>query len=126
MEKDSLIFVLDLFKTQLQDSLTMIGKAILNELSDKLEILDDQQKMEAIKELMINPFDEIDKVCKALNIEYQSFKETPEVKEHMVLLLEEIKTNPNLIDDLLSMTPDEVSETLQKIKNKNNKDENLQ
>jgi hypothetical protein len=40
--------------------------------------------------------------------------------------MEEIKTNPNLVDDMLSMTPEEVSEVLSKIKDKDDNDGNLQ
>lgn len=126
MENENLIFALSLFKTQLQDSLTMIGKAILKDLTEKIEKLDDQEKLDTVKELMSNPFDEIDKMCKSLNAEYQAFRNSPEIKEHIQLLLEEVKKNPKIVDDMLSMTPEEVSEVLNKIKDKDDNDGNLQ
>jgi hypothetical protein len=126
MENENLIFALSLFKTQLQDSLTMIGKAILKEVSEELETLDDYEKLEKVKKLMENPFIKIDAMCKSLNEEYKAFRDSPEIKEHIQLLMEEIKTNPNLVDDMLSMTPEEVSEVLSKIKDKDDNDGNLQ
>jgi hypothetical protein len=126
MENDNLIFALDLFKTQLQDSLTMIGRAILKELSEELDTLDDHEKLDKVKKLMENPFIKIDAMCKSLNEEYKAFRDSPEIKEHIQLLMEEIKTNPNLVDDMLSMTPEEVSEVLSKIKDKDDNDGNLQ
>lgn len=126
MENENLIFALSLFRTQLQDSLTMIGKAILKDLTERIEKLDDHEKLSAVKEVMSNPFDEIDKMCKSLNAEYQEFRNSPEIKEHIQLLLEEVKKNPNIVDDMLSMTPEEVSEVLNKIKNKDDNDGNLQ
>lgn len=126
MENENLIFALSLFKTQLQDSLTMIGKAILKDLTDKLDKQDDQQKLDTVKLVMSNPFDEIDKMCKSLNEEYKAFRDSPEIKEHIQLLLEEVKKNPNIVDDMLSMTPEEISEVLNKIKNKDDNDGNLQ
>lgn len=126
MENENLIFALSLFKTQLQDSLTMIGKAILKDLTEKIETLDDQEKLDTVKELMSNPFDEIDKMCKSLNAEYQAFRNSPEIKEHIQLLLEEVKKNPNIVDDMLNMTPEEISEVLNKIKDKDDNDGNLQ
>lgn len=126
MENDNLIFALSLFKTQLQDSLTMIGKSILKEVTEKIERLDDQEKLDTVKELMSNPFDEIDRMCKSLNAEYQAFRNSPEIKEHIQLLLEEVKKNPNIVDDMLNMTPEEISEVLNKIKDKDDNDGNLQ
>lgn len=126
MENENLIFALSLFRTQLQDSLTMIGKAILKDLTERIEKLDDHEKLSTVKEVMSNPFDEIDKMCKSLNAEYQEFRNSPEIKEHIQLLLEEVKKNPNIVDDMLSMTPEEVSEVLNKIKNKDDNDGNLQ
>lgn len=126
MENENIIFALSLFKTQLQDSLTMIGKAILKDLTEKLDKLDDQQKLDTVKLVMSNPFDQIDTMCKSLNEEYKAFRDSPEIKEHIQLLLEEVKRNPSIVDDMLSMSPEEVSEVLNKIKDKDDNDGNLQ
>lgn len=126
MENENIIFALSLFKTQLQDSLTMIGKAILKDLTEKLDKLDDQQKLDTVKLVMSNPFDQIDTMCKSLNEEYKAFRDSPEIKEHIQLLLEEVKRNPSIVDDMPSMSPEEVSEVLNKIKDKDDNDGNLQ
>lgn len=126
MENENIIFALSLFKTQLQDSLTMIGKAILKDLTEKLDKLDDQQKLDTVKLVMSNPFDQIDTMCKSLNEEYKAFRDSPEIKEHIQLLLEEVKRNPSIVDDMLSMSPEEASEVLNKIKDKDDNDGNLQ
>lgn len=123
MENNKINFALQLYKTQLQETLTVIGKSILKEVDETLDYLTEDEKIDKIKDLMSNPFDEVARMCEILNFEYQEFRNSPEVKKELEELVREIKNNPDAIDTLLNEGVDEIREI---IKNKKDNDGNLQ
>lgn len=125
MDSKEVQFAFEMFRLQLQDALTVVGKMILSETQETVlqqeEVTDN---LNTIKQLMHNPFDEIIKVCNKLKSEYEDFRNSPELKEHLDLIKNEIVNNPDVIDEIIEATPEEATQILNKLKNK--KDENLQ
>lgn len=128
MEKnnDDVEFALVMFKTQLQDTLTLIGKAILKDLTETLTRVDDIQKLNIIKEMMSNPFSDVSRMCSTLSLEYLKFKHSPEVQNKLESMVKKINDNPNLLDDLLNATPEDVEAILKSLKDTDENDGNLQ
>jgi hypothetical protein len=127
MEKDNDIeFALTMFKSQLQDSLTLIGKAILKDLKHTLLHTDESNHLDIIKEMMNNPFEDIKSMCDELGKEYLEFKSSPEVLKMLDRVTGHISNNPNLLDDLVNATPEEAAEILKSLRDTEDNDGNLQ
>lgn len=127
MENDNLLFGLKLFKTQLQDALTMIGKAILKNVDEKFETMTDQEKLDNLKVIMANPFEEIASMCEYLNKEYKEYRDSPELTEHVKTLLNAVADNPDILDEFIDGSAEDATQKLlDTVKNKKENDGNLQ
>jgi ribosome-binding ATPase YchF (GTP1/OBG family) len=123
MEPNAVEIAMQMLRLQLQDTLTIVGKMLLKNTSDELPI-DEDESLQAIKQIMNNPFREIIKVCSELEVEYERFRNSKEVRDSLDLIKAEMEENPDIVDKLFNSTPEETEEILDKLKNK--KDENLQ
>jgi light-regulated signal transduction histidine kinase (bacteriophytochrome) len=124
-DKD-LEFALTMYKSQLQDTLTLIGKAILKDLREVLEANDEEEHMSIIKHLMINPFDQISEMCAYMSEEYINFKNSTETQDNLKRIMMKVENNPDLLDDLMNAEPEEVERLIKSLKDTDSDGGNLQ